>query len=161
MANNLEDYRGQVRLAYEEARRGLSNDEKRLDELRSRTGSLIAATAIATSFLGAEVLSKHGSTCLAWIGLACFGISMACGIWVLVPHDDWRFESNAMVWLDGWIRNENPVTEVDLMAKAIDEWTKWAEINRSKINSLGGIFIYACVFLLAEVGFWAWALAKG
>lgn len=158
---NLEGHRAQVFLAYEEARRGLANDEKRLDELRSRTGSLIAATAIATSFLGAEVLSKQGATCLAWIGLACFALSMVCGMWVLVPQGDWRFESNAMVWLDGWIRNDNPITEVELMAKAIDEWTRWGESNRSKIDNLGEVFIFACVFLLAEVGFWAWALAKG
>jgi hypothetical protein len=40
------------RLAYEEAKRGLDDQEQAVVELRSRAGTLIAAAAITTSFFG-------------------------------------------------------------------------------------------------------------
>jgi hypothetical protein len=43
-------------LAYELSLRTLSRQEKILDELRARTGILLAATAFVTSLLGARAL---------------------------------------------------------------------------------------------------------
>jgi hypothetical protein len=40
------------KLAYEEAVRGLDKQETLLEALRARTGVLLAASSIATSFLG-------------------------------------------------------------------------------------------------------------
>ena len=40
------------RLAYEAAQRALDKQERLIDELRSRTGLLLAAASLAASFLG-------------------------------------------------------------------------------------------------------------
>ena len=49
------------RLAYEEAKRGLDDQEQAVVELRPRAGTLIAAAAITTSFFGSQAL-RHPST---------------------------------------------------------------------------------------------------
>jgi hypothetical protein len=55
MAANPDAYR----LAYEEARRALDEQERAVVELRSRAGQLIAAAAITTSFFGGQALRHH------------------------------------------------------------------------------------------------------
>jgi hypothetical protein len=43
-------------LVYEQALRGIDEQRKRVDDLRGRASTLLAAAAIVTSFLGAEAL---------------------------------------------------------------------------------------------------------
>ena len=47
------------RLAYEAAQRALDKQERLLEELRSRTGLLLAAASLAASFLGREAFDGN------------------------------------------------------------------------------------------------------
>lgn len=61
-------------LAYEEARRALDEQSQVLAELRSRSGTLIAAAAVTTSFLGSRILESQHIGTLAWAAIACFAL---------------------------------------------------------------------------------------
>jgi hypothetical protein len=49
------------RLAFEAAQRALDKQERLLEELRSRTGLLLAVASLAASFLGREAFSGNPS----------------------------------------------------------------------------------------------------
>jgi hypothetical protein len=58
---SLRPIRLDMRRAYDKAKRALDEHERVVAELRSRAGTLIAAAAITTSFLGGRILSKPSS----------------------------------------------------------------------------------------------------
>jgi hypothetical protein len=73
------------RLAFDAALRALDKQESVLDELRSRTGVLLAASALAASFLGRDAF-RDPSPVLAAIALGAFVASMAACVYILVPR---------------------------------------------------------------------------
>lgn len=74
------------RLAYEAAQRALDKQEVLVGELRSRTGLLLAAAALAASFLGREAFAQDPKRSLAIAAIGAFLISMASSVYVLVPR---------------------------------------------------------------------------
>jgi hypothetical protein len=62
------------RLAYEEGKRGLDDQERAVAELRSRAGTLIAAAAITTSFFGSQAL-RHHVHAMSWSQSAALSLS--------------------------------------------------------------------------------------
>jgi hypothetical protein len=73
------------RLAFDTALRALDKQEALLDELRSRTGALLAASALAASFLGAEAF-KDPAAGLAAIALLGFVTSIGASVFILIPR---------------------------------------------------------------------------
>lgn len=79
------------KLVYEAALRGLDKQERLLEELRARTGVLLAATSLAASFLGQQAFQHPGSGVLAVIALTAFVTSISAGVFILVPNEDLYF----------------------------------------------------------------------
>jgi hypothetical protein len=79
------------RLAYEEATRALDEQQRAVDELRARAGTLFAAAAIATSFFGGQVLHRGHVPAIAWVAIACFIALAFCVLAILWPRRDWQF----------------------------------------------------------------------
>jgi hypothetical protein len=75
------------RLAYESSLRALDKQEGLLEELRGRTGILLAASALAASFLG-ESAFRNASPALAALALLGFVASIAASVFILVPRSD-------------------------------------------------------------------------
>lgn len=73
------------RLAYEAALRALDKQERLIDELRSRTGLLLAAASLAASFLGREAFAGHPRRGLAVLALAAFLLAVGASVQVLLP----------------------------------------------------------------------------
>lgn len=73
-------------LAYELSLRALERQERVLDELRGRTGVLLAASSLAASFLGARA-ADAGSGVLTFAALAAFVISIVLMALVLMPTE--------------------------------------------------------------------------
>ena len=57
------------RLAYDAAQRALDKQERLLEELRSRTGLLLAAASLAASFLGREAFAEDPKRGLALVAV--------------------------------------------------------------------------------------------
>jgi hypothetical protein len=75
------------RLAFDAALRALDKQEALLDELRSRTGALLAASALAASFLGAKAF-KDPAPGFATLALVAFVSSIGASVFILVPRRD-------------------------------------------------------------------------
>jgi len=75
---------GLARLAYEESVRSLDKQERLLDELRARTGLLLAASSLAISFVGRPAF-QAADTLVVVLGLVAFAVSVAASVYVLLP----------------------------------------------------------------------------
>jgi hypothetical protein len=75
---------GAERLAYDLALRALDQQTAALAELRSRTGTLLAASSVSASFLGAPVL-RAGLAPPVVLALMAFGAVVALSLTVLRP----------------------------------------------------------------------------
>jgi hypothetical protein len=73
------------RLAYEAAQRALDKQEKLIEELRSRTGLLLAAASLAASFLGREAFAEDPKRGLALLALLAFLVAVGASMYVLLP----------------------------------------------------------------------------
>lgn len=73
------------RLAYEAALRALDKQERLIDELRNRTGLLLAAASLAASFLGREAFAGHPKRGLAILALVAFLLAVGASVYVLLP----------------------------------------------------------------------------
>ena len=73
------------RLAYEAALRALDKQERLIEELRSRTGLLLAAASLAASFLGREAFAGHPKRGLAILALVAFLLAVGASVYVLLP----------------------------------------------------------------------------
>lgn len=77
------------RLAYELSLRAIEDQARVLEELRSRAGTLFAATALATSFLGGQALARDagGISALSLTGAAisCFIASSLLTLAIVWP----------------------------------------------------------------------------
>jgi hypothetical protein len=77
-------------IAYEASIRRLDKQERLLDELRARTGLLLAAASLAASFLGRPALDAE-PVALAVFALAAFATSIAASLYVLMPKSNLVF----------------------------------------------------------------------
>ena len=73
-------------IAYELAKQALREQDIGLDELRSRTGTLLAAASLAPSFLGARSLDAVGFQWTTVAALAAFAATAVLSVYVLFPR---------------------------------------------------------------------------
>jgi hypothetical protein len=85
---------GAYELAYDEARRALEDQERVVNELRSRAGVLIAAAAITTSFFGGRTLAVDEVGVASWAAIVFFALLGATVLVVLWPRHDRVFKAN-------------------------------------------------------------------
>ena len=72
-------------LAYELARRTLDQQEAMIGDLHARTGTLLTATALVTTFLGARALDG-GNRVLSVIGVGLALASIVLCVYVMAPR---------------------------------------------------------------------------
>ncbi len=100
-------------LAFDEAKRSLARQEASLDELRSRTGTLVAAAAVAASFLGASAASK-GFGLSGFLGIVAFVASGTLCLVILLPFRGWIFDDDIDTLFTGYIEAEDPADIVEI-----------------------------------------------
>lgn len=144
-------------LSYELTVSALAEQERALNALRTRAGTVVAAASISGSFLGAKV--NHGSLD-AWavLALIAFVLCLGCAIWVLLPHAlVLAFRGEALL---GTTDHEG-VEDVPQAYRAVGLWIEpYLDANRDKIATLSSWFTSSCVLLAAEVIFWTVSVAS-
>jgi surface antigen len=119
---------GIAQTAYELSLKGLEQQERVLDELRNRTGTLLAASSLVAAFLGARALDQ-GSRVVAALTVAALIASIGSSVYILLPKANLVFalrgtvfansigsevsEDDAHRWLAAWLesyRDENQPT---------------------------------------------------
>jgi hypothetical protein len=144
-------------LSYELTASALAEQERALNALRTRAGTVVAAASISGSFLGAKV--GHGSLdALAIFALIAFVLCLGSAIMVLLPHElVFAFRGEALLG----ISDQEGVEDITEAYRAAGIWIEpYLDENRDKIASLSSWFTMSCVLLAAEVILWTVSVAS-
>lgn len=137
------------KLAYEAALRGLDKQEGLLEELRSRTGVLLAASSLAASFLGQQAFQNPSPRSLAITALVAFVASIAASVYILLPKKDLIFAERGAGLYEGLYVVRNDMAEVyRRLAYDLDRF--W-ESNDDEIRWLVRAYTVAAGALVVEI----------
>jgi len=144
-------------LSFQLTAEALAEQERAVNALRTRPGTVIAAASISGSFLGAKV--NHGSLD-AWaiLALLAFVLCLGCAIWVLLPHElVFAFRGEALLA----VSDHEGVEDVTEAYRAAGIWIEpFLDANREKIGSLSTWFTASCAMLAIEVILWTLSVAS-
>lgn len=151
---------GDARLAfiYQEALRGLNHQQNLVENMNSRAGSLIFATAFANSLLGSRALSD-GLGPWDWIAAALLFLIGALIVFMLWPYHRYSFRFDPEELLHQYVDGNQPTTlsgmhrALALRVKA-DMADNWQIIQRLRFA-----LQTALVFLLLDILAWFLAIA--
>jgi hypothetical protein len=143
-----------VKLAYDESTRALDMQSSTIDELRSRTGVLLATITVAAAFLGAAALEHHRTHGVLWwpTSLAFVGFLAAIGLCLGVL---WPVELEFIYGadtLDDYFSRDAPATEM-CRAMAYGNGKSWTG-NDGRIKRRVTLFRWACAALGLDVLLW-------
>jgi hypothetical protein len=144
-------------LAYELSQRMLAQQEMRLDELRARTGTLLAASSVATSFLGPRAIDRNGVDTLALLALTAFAVSVIGSVSILILNPRLVFG------VRGTRLFEEERARQESMADVHRRLGYWLELffdqNQATVDRLFLVYQLAAVAVLAEVILWTIKIA--
>jgi hypothetical protein len=143
-------------LADELSRAALSRQEEVMNELRARTGTLLAASSIVASFLGSRA-SDQGSGALTLIALVAFVASVAACIYVLAPKDGLIFALRGSVLFEAEYDEPGRVPET---YRRLAYWLEsYYDENHETIRWMFRAYWAATVAILIQVLLWVLELA--
>lgn len=143
-------------LAYGLSLRALEQQERVLEELRARTGVLLAATALVASFLGGRALASDASPWFTLPGVAAATASILLAVYLLAPKSKLEFALDGAAVYEHFAGEEVDIPEAHrtLAYWLSDTWVS----NQRTIDLLVRLFTFACGALVATVLVWALAL---
>ncbi|HEX8743952.1 MAG TPA: hypothetical protein VF712_12535 [Thermoleophilaceae bacterium] len=148
-------------IAYAESVRAIAQQSSQLDELRSRTGLLLTGASVATSFLGAEALSRDGELgTLGGLAVLAFLAVVGLCLWIVVPRRKaWRLVLGAKVLLEDWA-DEPRCGDANAMKRFVATTLEENyDLNEALLDRLYRVFSLGAGALGAEVLLWTMKLA--
>ncbi|HEX4745505.1 MAG TPA: hypothetical protein VFU99_01370 [Gaiellaceae bacterium] len=143
-------------LALDLSRHALGQQESSLNELRNRTGTLLAASSIATSFLGAQSLDD-GLGILGWLALAAFVASTLSAAYVLFPRRSFIFALRGSALFEEEFGDPGGVPET---SRRLAYWIEaYRDDNSLLMDRLFAAFRLAAAALVLDVILWTLELA--
>ena len=136
-------------LAYEAALRSLDKQEQVLSEVRARTGTLVAVSALAASFLGRPVGDHPHATAVLLIAVIAFATSVAPGLYVVVPKRDLIVSLSGVAVYEGLFEFGDDMEEV--RRRLAYELTYYRDENTRILGKLFGALRVATVALAVEI----------
>jgi hypothetical protein len=153
---NETEGRQRARLAYEASIRALDQQHRLLEEIRSRTGVLLAAASLSASFLGARAFDGHASVALSVLALVALVVTLLVGILILVPREELVFSVSGSVLYADLFDVDDPAEQHRFAAYWLDQF--W-ERNEPPIRQLNERFKIAAAALAAQILCWALAIS--
>jgi hypothetical protein len=145
-------------LSYDAAVRALDLQERGIEQLRARTGTLLAASSLTASFLGAQTIQHTGGLgTLGALALISLAASIVLSVYVLLPKSGFVFSVNAPRMYETLY--EIAEDEEEVRRRLIYWLEEYWKANQSKIEDLGRYFFGASIALTLQLVFWSWALA--
>ena len=147
-------------LAYDEARRRLDAQERAVDELRTRAGTLISAATIATSFLGARFVDSGGQPGNSvWIAVAAFATCLFLAVLCILPLAKWSFYFGTRKLIGEYIETDSPLSPPDTMRDLALHLEDDYKANEIRLVRLYKLFAVSVAALVVEVAAWLAHLA--
>jgi len=143
-------------LTYEAAVRALDLQERSIDQLRGRAGTVLVAASVTASFLGAQTIQHStGIGVLGLLALVSLASSICLSVYVLLPKEGFVFSVNA-----ARVFEELYGVDPEEAERRLIYWLEgyWQE-NNEKLETLGQYFFAASLSLILQLIFWSWAFA--
>jgi len=137
------------RLAYEAALRSLDKQEAYVEELRARTGVLLAASSLAASFLGQQAFQSHGPRALAIAALLAFFVSVAANVFILLSKQGLVFAQKGVRLYESLFAVHEDMAEV--YRRLTYQLDRFWGANDAKIQWLARAFTLAAAALVVEM----------
>lgn len=146
-------------LSYQAGVRALDLQERAVEQLRARTGTLLAASSLTASFLGAQAIAhSSGLGVLGGLALVSLAASIGLCVYVLLPKKEFTFSLNApQVYEQLYAVRDDDEEVRRRLAYWLEEF--W-QANQVKIDELGRYYLGAAVALGAQLVFWSWSPAS-
>jgi hypothetical protein len=144
-------------MSYHAALRSLDLQERGVEQLRARTGTLLAASSLTASFLGAQAIQRTGIDLPGALALVALGASIVLCIYVLLPKSKFVFDIEPSRMYEALL--EVAADESELRRRLVYWLDSFWQANQDLINSLGRYYVAATVALLLQLALWSWALA--
>jgi hypothetical protein len=146
---------GVQRLAYELSRDALARQELALDELRARTGTLLAASSVVASFLGSRA-ADSGSGTLTVLALGAFVVSIAASLYILLPNPGLIFALRGSVLFESEYDDPGGLSEAH---RRLAYWLeRYHDDNQTIVNRLFRSYRAASLGVAAQVLLWVFEL---
>ena len=154
-------------LAYEASIRAIEDQAAVVESLRSRAGTIFAATALVTSFFGGQAFARAGRSPVHLFSyttgaIALFVAVSSLTLAMLLPFR-LRFSLNASAilnFIDRGVEDEL-VTSADALREVALQYESMHRANTRQIRLLVACFRLVIVCLIGEVAFWLTVLARG
>ncbi|HEX6702431.1 MAG TPA: hypothetical protein VF101_17010 [Gaiellaceae bacterium] len=144
-------------LGYELAQKALDQQEAALDDLRTRTGTLLTATALVATFLGARALDGATNRALALSGV---GFSIGCivlCVYVLAPRRSISLAFSGSAARAYFVASNAKLDDAYL---TLADWMDYVwRSNQIVIARLDLAFRGGATMLVAAIGVWSSGLA--
>jgi hypothetical protein len=142
-------------LAYALSLDAVSRQERALDELRARTGTLLTAAAIVASFLGSRAVERPGYVWLTILGFVAFALAILATSYILLPKEGLTFTLRGSVLL----REEEGVSRPEVERRLAYWLDGFYDGNQNTIEKLYNAFRVATGSVLVEAMLWLIKLA--
>lgn len=143
-------------LTYEQAQKALEQQERQVNELRQRTGTLLGAAALTASFFGSAALGRDGVAAPVILAGVALAVTVLSGLYVLYPHE-MEFASDAQRLYDALEPDRDDPERVHLRLAFGLRDTR--EHNGRRVDWLARCLAIAAVALVIQIACWTWALA--
>ena len=137
-------------LVFDQARDDLRRQEATLDELRSRTCTLIGASALVASFLGVAA-AGDGLGLAGILGVIAFVASAGLAIAILMPIHAWIFTNDIPSLLREYVEADPPATLVEMHRDLAIHASGHIRNNERWLKILYRLFRGATILLVLEV----------
>ena len=143
---------------YQEALRGLLQQQAAVESLHNRAATLVFAASFASSLLGGRALA-NGLGYWDWTGLVLLLAIGVLTVFLLWPYYNFSFRFDAAELLADYVDNPTPQT-MSGMHRALalrikDDWHN----NGKIVRRLREAFQLALVLLVAEIVVWMFSIA--
>jgi hypothetical protein len=137
--------------AYALALRAIEQQERRLDELRSRAGTLIAAASVAASLLASRAAAGKPDA-IGVAALVAYLVCVGCALLVLLPHRlVLEFRGSSMLSAAGAVERSS----VEEVLRAAVAWIeRFHDRNREEVDRVTLQYTIACAALGVEIVLW-------
>lgn len=145
-------------ISHSHAVRALDLQERAVEQLRSRAGTLVAASSLTASFLGAQTIQRvHGIGWLETLALVALALNVALALYVLLPKRGFVFGVSGPGAYESLYEH---VDDPDEIQRRLCYWLEgyWRS-NQAKIERLTRVYAVATAALVAQLLLWSAALA--
>jgi ABC-type transport system involved in cytochrome bd biosynthesis fused ATPase/permease subunit len=145
-----------AQLTYEQAQKALEQQERQVNELRQRIGTLLGAAALTASFFGVAAVGRDGVSLPVVMAGVALAVTVLSGLYVLYPHE-LQFASDARRLYDHLAPDREDPERLHLRLAFGLRDTR--EQNGKRVDQLLRCLAIAAVALVIQIACWAWALA--